>query len=364
MNRRINYIDNLRWLTVSLLILYHAAMAYNTWGEANYIFFEENKLFAAFISFVSPWFMPVMFLLAGVSARYSMQKRGYKRFIKERFTRLGIPFVFGVLVICPILSYIADVTHNGYSDGFFSHFGVYFSRFTDLSGYDGGFTLGHFWFLGVLMIISILSCGVIKAIGNSDSDPKKLLVIGILLACIAAAAFDVNILGKRVVTYMCVYLLGYYFFSSADYVSNLTRHKWLFTALFLGFNLANTVIFIFVGGLTVLNNICNYASFVFAVPALMALAYDHLDFSNRFSAVNSRISYIFYIIHFPITVLIQYLLSKAGAGAVLNLLMTLIAAYPLTYALSLAVNKTRYLRVLFGSRAKNKKIVMTQSSHS
>ena len=37
MKNRVNYVDNLRWITVSLLVLYHTAMAYNTWGEANYI---------------------------------------------------------------------------------------------------------------------------------------------------------------------------------------------------------------------------------------------------------------------------------------------------------------------------------------
>ena len=361
MNKRVHYIDNLRWLTVSLLILYHAAMAYNTWGEPNYIFFKEVKIFAAFISFVSPWFMPLMFLLAGVSARYSIQKRGISDFIKERFFRLGIPFVFGELCICPILSYVADVTHNGYSEGFFAHYGVYFSRFTDLSGYDGGFTLGHFWFLAVLLIVSLLSCAVIRLVGRAD-DPLKLLIIGIALACIAAAAFDVNILGKRVVTYMCVYLLGYYYFSRPEYVRSLVKHKTLFTVLFLTANLANTVLFVFVGSMPVLNNICNYASFVFAIPALMMLACEHLDFSNRVTALNSAISYMFYIIHFPVTVLTQYLLAKAGAGAVLNLLLTVIIAYPLTYALCIAVNKTRYLRVLFGSKAKPNRIVMTKSS--
>nr|MCR4609012.1 acyltransferase family protein [Eubacterium sp.] len=72
MKNRVNYVDNLRWLTVSLLIFYHAAMAYNTWDEANYIHLGENKAFAAIVTFISPWFMPLMFLLAGVSASYSL----------------------------------------------------------------------------------------------------------------------------------------------------------------------------------------------------------------------------------------------------------------------------------------------------
>ena len=181
MNKRLHYIDNLRWLTVSILILYHAAIAYNTWGEANYIFFRPVKPIAAVVSFASPWFMPVMFLLAGASARFSLQKRGYRTFIKERFLRLGIPFVFGLLVIDPILSYVADVTHNGYSGGYFAHYATYFTRFTDLTGYDGGFTLGHFWFLGVLMIISLVCCVIIKLIGDTRANGRKAFAVGAVL---------------------------------------------------------------------------------------------------------------------------------------------------------------------------------------
>ena len=80
MNRRIYYIDNLRWMTVSLLILFHAAIAYNTWGEANYIFFEAVRPIAFIVTLIDPWFMPMMFLLAGISSRFSLQKRGIKTF--------------------------------------------------------------------------------------------------------------------------------------------------------------------------------------------------------------------------------------------------------------------------------------------
>ena len=38
------YIDNLRWMSLLWLIPYHTAMAWNVWGEPNYIFFDKNKL--------------------------------------------------------------------------------------------------------------------------------------------------------------------------------------------------------------------------------------------------------------------------------------------------------------------------------
>lgn len=77
MKSRVNYIDNLRTITVSLLIIYHLSVAYNSWGEANYIFFERVNPIASIVVFVSPWFMPLMFLLAGVSAAFSLKKNLY-----------------------------------------------------------------------------------------------------------------------------------------------------------------------------------------------------------------------------------------------------------------------------------------------
>ena len=355
MNKRIHYIDNLRWITVSLLIVYHAALAYNTWGEANYIFFEEIKPFAAIVSFISPWFMPLMFLLAGVSARFSLQKRSMGGFIRERFLRIGIPFVFGLIAIDPILSFIADVSHNSYGGNYFEHYGVFFSKFTDLTGYDGGFTLGHFWFLGVLMIVSLLSCVIIKLIGEVKDGSRKKTVIGIVLAVIAAAAFDISFFGKRIPTYLCVFLLGYYIFSDRDFVKKLSGYKLPLTVMFLITCTANTVLFIFIGRFGAVNTVCNYASFVFALPAIICIGHDHLDFTGRFSGFNSKVSYMFYILHFPAVILCQYFLSLADIGCIANFFITAAVCYPLTYLLCILVGKTRYIRVLFGSRPKTAK---------
>ena len=128
LGKRVNYIDNLRWITVFLLILYHTAMAYNTWGEANYIFLGSIRPIACIVTLISPWFMPLMFLLAGVSSYYSLDRRGYKTFIKERFTRLGIPLVFGLLFLSPALSFVADVTHNGFDGNYLEHYRIFFTR--------------------------------------------------------------------------------------------------------------------------------------------------------------------------------------------------------------------------------------------
>ena len=83
-------------MTVSLLILFHAAIAYNTWGEANDIFFEPVRPIAFIVTFIDPWFMPMMFLLAGISFRFSLLCGGeLERGLSGRRDETGIHISYG-----------------------------------------------------------------------------------------------------------------------------------------------------------------------------------------------------------------------------------------------------------------------------
>ena len=349
MKPRVNYIDNLRTVNVSLLIIYHLALAYNSWGEANYIFFEEVNPIASVVVFMSPWFMPLMFLLAGVSASFSLEKRSYSAFIKERFKRLGIPLIFGVIIINPILSFIADKTHNGYDGGYFEHYSVYFTKFTDLTGYDGGFTLGHFWFIAVLIIISCIGCGVIKVIDSAiKSNRLAMLIINCTLIILAIALFDVTLFGKRIPTYLCVYLLGYYLFSKQDFIESLVSLRWLFIVGFVLFSTVNVILFVYIKDYELLNNICNYTSFATEIPVLICLGKTHLDYANTISRYCSKLSYVFYIVHFPIVVLCQYFISLTGVGSIYNFVLSLAISTIVTCSACYIIDKNTIISILFG----------------
>ena len=313
-------------------------MAYNTWDEANYIFFVPDKILSAVIVFISPWFMPLMFLLAGASSFFSLAKRGYGKFIKERFIRLGIPFVIGLIVINPVLSYIADVTHNGYEGNIFAHYAVFFTKYTDLSGYDGGFALAHLWFLLVLIVISLISCVVIKLIPQNRT---ALRITGIVLAVLGVVCFDVKLLGKPLITYLCVYLLGYYFFSKKEFVKKVASFRLQFAVIFFIVAVTNAALFVNSCGFALLNNICNYSCLIFGVLTAVSIGYGYLDTTSGFMSFNAKISYFFYIIHFPAVVLFQYFLSLTGMNPLVNFVLTLVAAYPVTYLLCAGYSKIK-----------------------
>lgn len=173
--------------------------------------------------------VPHSFFLAGVSASFSLKKRGNSAFIKERLKRLGIPLIFGIVFISPILSYVADKSHNGYKGNYFENYSVYFTKYTDLTGYDGGFTLGHFGFIAVLIMISYIGCGVIPLIDRiSNNGRKRMAIINAVISLLAIASFEVTLFGKRIPTYLCVYLLGYYLFSQENNIKKILKLKWFF----------------------------------------------------------------------------------------------------------------------------------------
>lgn len=151
------YIDNIRILCILLLFPYHTFMFFNTFGDPFYVYSEPIKVLSGIDAIIYPWWMNLLFAVAGISTAYALKKRSGKDYANERLTKLLIPFLVGLLLIIPVQSYIADIFHNGYTGGYFKHYSIFFTRFTTLSGYDGGFTPAHTWFMLYLYVISMIT---------------------------------------------------------------------------------------------------------------------------------------------------------------------------------------------------------------
>lgn len=96
-----------------------------------------------------------------------MEKRSSKEYIKERIKKLLITCISGVLLIVPIMTYFAEKFHNGYDGGYFNQYILFFTKKTDLSGFTGGFTPGHLWFLLCLFVISLIALIVVQLKKNT-----------------------------------------------------------------------------------------------------------------------------------------------------------------------------------------------------
>ncbi|MEI9920715.1 MAG: acyltransferase family protein [Bacteroidota bacterium] len=97
-------IDWVRVIAIGLLIIYHAAIAFQPWGTM--IGFPTNKeswpaLWLP-MSLLNVWRIPLLFFVSGMGVYFAMQSRTPKELLLERAKRILVPYIFGIFVIVPI----------------------------------------------------------------------------------------------------------------------------------------------------------------------------------------------------------------------------------------------------------------------
>ena len=107
---RLQFIDNIRWAIIVLVIFHHSAVTYSHVGSW---FYNEGPkpgllpivLMASFLAFNQAYFMGFLFFIAGYFAAPSLDRKGPVAFIRDRLIRLGLPSLFFMLVIYPWIVY-------------------------------------------------------------------------------------------------------------------------------------------------------------------------------------------------------------------------------------------------------------------
>ena len=96
---RKHWIDNLRWVTVLLVLFYHVIYYYNGKGVVGGIGGFGGPQYQDFVMYLLyPWFMPLLFLLAGISARYALDAHSEKEWFQSRTRKLLVPATIGLFV--------------------------------------------------------------------------------------------------------------------------------------------------------------------------------------------------------------------------------------------------------------------------
>ena len=162
---RKHWIDNLRWVTVLLVLFYHVIYFYNNKGVFGGIggFGEwpACKQWQDVVMYILyPWFMPLLFLLAGVSARYALDKYDGKEWFKARTRKLLVPATIGLFVFHWMVGYFNTAVANQMEmlegvPGVAKYFICAFSG------------IGPLWFIQDLWLFSLLLLLIRKLDGNN-----------------------------------------------------------------------------------------------------------------------------------------------------------------------------------------------------
>lgn len=335
---RKHYIDNLRNITILLLFPVHTCMVWNDFGSGFYIWQRESRVLSTLIVMINPWFMPLLFVLAGMSARYALKKRTYREFILNRTRRLLIPFICGMIFLNPLMTFFARKHFYGYEGSLLDNWKYFFTHITDMSGYDGACTPGHLWFLLFLYIISVSSlilfsripcgenaqvqdgqvihnkCKRVSACKQMFSDIGKIPVWGILFMFIPVwlMYYIGNFGGYSIGKYMALYVIGYYVLGEDLLTDKLEKNiKWLSVLCAAG-NITSMILYYkyaYYGDLWV-----NYIGWI-TILVLLVAGKKFLNRHTAFTGYFNRASYPMYILHQPILVAVSYYVVRFCGSA-------------------------------------------------
>jgi glucan biosynthesis protein C len=155
-------LDLLRALVVVGLVFFHTAVIFGA-GEFPVKAGPENRAATVGLAFGAVWGMPLLFLISGMGAWYSLRSRNPAAFARERLRRLGAPVLFGLLTLVPFQVYLG--LRKAGNTGSFADFYVHFWDVRPSLGFpfvitaapgEGLFETGHLWFLVCLLAFSLV----------------------------------------------------------------------------------------------------------------------------------------------------------------------------------------------------------------
>ena len=229
---RKHYVDNIRWITVILVVIYHVIYMYNGVATDGVIGpFKEVQYQDALQYILYPWFMVILFIVSGMSSRYYLEKHSIKEFIASRTQKLLVPSTIGLFVF---------QWQQGYFNMAISHAFEYMPDtmpkvilylIMSVSG------TGVLWYIQLLWVFSV-GLALVRRFEKgklySICEKANLLVLVGLGVWVWVAA---QVLNTPVITvyrfgiYGFSFLLGYFVFAHETVIDRLSRYWQLLSVL-------------------------------------------------------------------------------------------------------------------------------------
>ncbi len=345
---RLYYVDWLRVLVVLSLIPFHAALTYIGSGDT-YIYAAVNNIsvlpLVLFVSVLSSFFMPLLFFLSGMASYHSMQRRGEKGFVGERFRKLLIPLILGTLFLCPVQAYFKGL-QEGFSGNFLQFIPEFFSeKIVYYLGY------AHLWFLLYLFIFSMICRPLFsKWMKNSENLGKiseflckgmniYLPILFIVAAKTVLGPFFpgpqtfVTDLANDVVT-LSLFVCGFVFASDNRIQERVSRLKNIAASIFaiitvlyiavnfIDFSWVNIFIWYMAQGIYM----C--ATIIF----LICLGKKYLNLKSTVLGYLNKSSFTCYVFHYLPVSALTYFILKINANYYLKYLLVVLLSYVFVFA--------------------------------
>jgi fucose 4-O-acetylase-like acetyltransferase len=367
---RLLFVDNVRIMVISLVAMLHLSVTYGGAGSWYYKEGQADTLSSVILSWhngtIQAFSMGLFFLIAGYFTPGSYDRKGPRRFLKDRLLRLGIPMLCYDLVIGPLIAYPLIRTGAWQSAGFYPGY---------LARYYSGFHIGTgpLWFVEALLIFAVLYVlwrRFVKSTVPPAQDKGKTpgtMAVAIFALALGAVSFLVriwlpigwtfgplNLQFPFFPQYICLFIVGImaYRRNWLVRIPDVMGKLWLFIAILLvvvllpvlsvaGGGLSGNFM-PFMGGL-------HWQCFAYAVweqvagvaiiIALLVLFRRHLDRQGKLTRAASASAYTVYIIHGPIIILVALAIRHITLYPLLKFALAVVISVPLCFALANVIRK-------------------------
>ncbi|MBQ3723878.1 MAG: acyltransferase [Bacteroidales bacterium] len=364
---RKHWIDNLRWVTVLLVLFYHVIYFYNNKGVFGGIGgfgdYPQCPQYQDVVMYILyPWFMPLLFLLAGISARYALEKYPAGEWFKARTRKLLVPGTIGLFVFHWMVGYFntAVAARTGVFDGMPA---VAKYCMMAVSG------TGPLWFIQVLWLLSLVLL-LVRALDRKDRFwswcGKAGIVPVILLGILFWLGSQTLIRNPRPESldgllnlykplfYLIPFLLGYFVFSH-DEVQEKLGKVWiplLACAVIAGGILIGTTFGQDNTSPQYLTSPLNILYGWLMCLAMMAWFKAKFDRTGKFAAYMTKSSFGLYIVHYLVIASLGYMMKTYTQLPPLAMYLILaVAVFTLSPLLYEVLHRIPFLRwCIFGEK--------------
>lgn len=365
MKKRLHFLDWLRFIAISAIVLYHVFLIFTLLqGDASLIVNDQQSSILTALAIIIPLLaLPLLFFVSGASTQLSLNGRTKTEYIKNRVKRLLVPFLVGIITIVPFqyyFSYLQRATYNRFIE-YYSFTFPFSPRIFVLYG-------SHLWFLAYLFLFSLLALLLVNHIKKIPLEKickfkgsMLLLVIPLIFTQILRLA-DPKIFGwGDFMSWLIIFIYGIVLFSNKKILDYIER-DWVIS-LFTGIVSVIAILTIYFTGYfnTWLENPVFSSLFLLTVlfystliwSSVIVLIYLSKKFLQSPLLKEVREAGLpIYILHQPVIIAVGYYVVQWSIHLLLKLIIIGLAAVILTPALYLIVRRIKILRVLFGMKTK------------
>ena len=349
---RIYFLDNLKLFLIVLVVFHHAAQPYGPgggwWIASEPYSVLDYVVLGLFMAINASFFMGLFFMISAYFVPSSLERKGAATFMKDRLVKLGVPILIFMIGVFPVMGYLLEGRPS--------------------------ITLGHLWFLALLLIFS-MAYATFRLVKKPSSKVKRAFPgtanIMVFIVSMALITFAVGIWSPEnqwvplglfepfhLTQYVMLFAAGIIAYREGwiDSIPKTAAKLWsrvaILTVLLLLVVGTVTNSKEFSGGFTIaslLGSIWEAFMCVSMCITLLSLFKNRFNSQGPFAKALANNSFTVYLIHIPVIVFLQYLLIGVAIDLLIKFAIVGTIGVTLAFAIShYMIRRLPYAKYILG----------------